>query len=103
VLCHHLGIFLDYSSEQSGGRRVFDLVNFSLELIYKRFRRLFGTEKADGIRYYNTYFISRLKNLSSTGLKNPVYAYANIATWSTGFKFFEAEKIFIPINHENSH
>ncbi|KAJ1402450.1 hypothetical protein B484DRAFT_338665, partial [Ochromonadaceae sp. CCMP2298] len=80
-----------------------ELVNFSLELVYKRFRVLFGPDKADSIRYYNTHFMSTLENLSSPTSENPVYTYGNIARWSRRFKFFEAEKVFVPINYLNGH
>ncbi|KAJ1398965.1 hypothetical protein B484DRAFT_471635, partial [Ochromonadaceae sp. CCMP2298] len=98
IIAQCFAIDMQYASTQRLGKEHGagylndELVNFSLELVYKRFRVLFGPDKADRIRYYNTHFMSTLENLSSPTSENPVYTYGNIARWSRRFKFFEAEK-----------
>jgi len=75
-----------------------EVVNFYMELLRARDERLF--EESNGTRrkshYFNSFFMSKL-------LEGGVYCYGNVKRWSRKFDIFSMDRVFIPINLNNTH
>jgi len=72
-----------------------EVINFYIELLKKR-----SVEEADERGYpkchfFNTFFYSLL---TKTG-----YDYSRVRKWTNKFNLFEFDKVFVPINQQNSH
>mmetsp|Transcript_60352 Transcript_60352/g.106070 ORF Transcript_60352/g.106070 Transcript_60352/m.106070 type:complete len:394 (-) Transcript_60352:70-1251(-) len=75
-----------------------EVVNFYMCMLQERDQKL--CEASNGQRmpshYFNSFFISKL-------LENRQYTYSNVKRWSKKFDVFAMDKIFMPVNLNNSH
>lgn len=75
-----------------------EIVNFYMCMLQERDQRL--CEASNGQRtpshYFNSFFVSKL-------LENSQYTYSNVKRWSKKFDAFKMDKIFMPVNLNNTH
>lgn len=75
-----------------------EVVNFYMCLLQDRDQRLCAASSGNRMPsyYFNSFFIAKL-------LENDQYTYGNVKRWSKKFDAFAMDKIFMPINLNNTH
>jgi hypothetical protein len=74
-----------------------EVINFYMNLLQERDTKFINAkEKTRSSHYFNSFFFTKL-------LENRVYNYSNVKRWTKKFDIFEKEKIFIPVNLNNTH
>jgi sentrin-specific protease 1 len=75
-----------------------EVVNFYMAMLQERDARLWSA--GDGARlpshYFNSFFMTKL-------LENGQYNYGQVKRWSKKFDVFALDRVFIPINLNNTH
>lgn len=72
-----------------------EVIDFFMKMFQERDDKLSSKKKKRGSHFYSCYFLHLL-------LYNG-YDYSNVETWAKQFNIFEKDKIFCPINLNNSH
>ena len=75
-----------------------EVINFYMNMLMERDQRR-SDQSAGKVRsshFFSSFFMVKL-------LQNGKYTYANVKRWSKKFDVFSKDKIFIPININNSH
>ena len=75
-----------------------EVINFYMNMLMERDQRR-SDQSAGKVRsshFFSSFFMVKL-------LQNGKYTYANVKRWSKKFDVFSKDKIFIPVNINNSH
>ena len=75
-----------------------EIVNFYMCMLQERDQKLCAESKNKRLpsHYFNSFFVSKL-------LENGQYDYAKVRRWSKKFDVFTLDRVFMPINLNNTH
>jgi sentrin-specific protease 1 len=75
-----------------------EVVNFYMAMLQERDARLCSASKGTRLpsHYFNSFFMTKL-------LENGQYNYGQVKRWSKKFDVFALDRVFIPINLNNTH
>jgi len=78
-----------------------EAINFYMCLLMDRDEKRYEqqnncTKKRKSSHYFNSFFLVKL-------IMNEKYTYSNVKRWTKKFDVFQKDKIFIPVNINNSH